>query len=641
MNLLDAVVTVKFDDTASKDIEAFSSKTKSIIGKTGSKIGTLLKNGIMAGTAATVTALGVITKKSFDAYANYEQLVGGVETLFKSSAGTLQAYAAQAYKNAGISANTYMEQATSFSASLIQSLKGNTAAAVEYADMAIIDMSDNANKMGSDIQSIQDAYQGFAKANFTMLDNLKLGYGGTQSEMQRLIDDANRVKEAHGEMGDLTIESFADIVEAIHLMQEEMGIAGATAEEAATTVEGSINMMKASWENWLVALADPKTDVAQATDELIDSVITAAENAVDPLLEIVDSLATSIGERLPEIFGEIGTGIANAFPPEIRDVLLQIGEWVNEAFTTIAESPAIPVALEFLTAIKDGLLQLWQNIQEYLLPVFAEFGGVLEAFFLALEPYMPFFERLAEAIGNVFMNAIIIVMDVIGVAIQVITRLLDDGKVLVEFFQNLPNVVAGIVPAIVGWFSQLKANVANIFHAIITVISTWASSIVSKAVSAARNFASNFINGITSLPSKVITVGRNIIDGLIQGITGGARRVVSSLTGIVGDAISAAKNLLGIHSPSRVFKQIGDYTMQGFALGIDDGALSAVDSMNEAVRDVEGAAAPTFASREASSARDNDTLRQILEVLRLMLESSPDGLTIDGREFARLVKRYA
>lgn len=206
------------------------------------------------------TALVDVGKQAIAGYADYEQLVGGVETLFKDSSGVVENYANNAYKTAGLSANQYMETVTSFSASLLQSLNGDTAKSAQVADKAITDMSDNANKMGTSMESIQNAYQGFAKQNYTMLDNLKLGYGGTKSEMERLIADANKLAKEQGKAGDMTINSYADIVEAIHLVQDSMGITGTTAKEASTTIQGSVNSMKSAWDNLLVGVADDNAD---------------------------------------------------------------------------------------------------------------------------------------------------------------------------------------------------------------------------------------------------------------------------------------------------------------------------------------------------------------------------------------------
>ena len=245
--------------------------------------GNLISNAIQTGISTLISgikklgsAMMDVGKSALNSFADYEQLVGGVDTLFKESSSKVQNYANNAYKTAGLSANEYMETVTSFSASLLQSLNGDTAKSAEIADMAIIDMSDNANKMGTSMESIQNAYQGFAKQNYTMLDNLKLGYGGTKEEMERLIADANRVKEANGEMADLSIESFADVTEAIHLIQTEMGITGTTAEEASSTIQGSVSSMKSAWHNLLTGIASDNADLDKLLGDFISSVSTSS-----------------------------------------------------------------------------------------------------------------------------------------------------------------------------------------------------------------------------------------------------------------------------------------------------------------------------------------------------------------------------
>ena len=268
-----------------------SGLTAGILGGSGAAKSALSSIGGAAATAGklAVAGLGAVTGAvtavggaALGAYADYEQLSGGVETLFGSSASTLKGYADEAYRTAGMSANQYMTQATSFAASLVQSVGGDTAKAAEYANMAMVDMSDNVNKMGSNMQSVQDAYQGFAKQNFTMLDNLKLGYGGTKEEMQRLIADANKFRAEQGKTADLTIESYADIVEAIHTVQEEMGITGTTAKEASTTISGSIGMAKAAWTNFLTGLGRDDVDFSQLTTQLLESIGTVAKNVAPP-----------------------------------------------------------------------------------------------------------------------------------------------------------------------------------------------------------------------------------------------------------------------------------------------------------------------------------------------------------------------
>nr|DAG72915.1 MAG TPA: tail tape measure protein [Caudoviricetes sp.] len=263
--------------------------------------GSLASEAIINGVKAVASGIKALIGGAVEGYGEYEQLVGGVETLFDTSAKKVQDYANNAYKTAGLSANQYMETVTSFSASLLQSMGNDTDAAAEKANLAITDMSDNANKMGTDMQSIQNAYQGFAKQNYTMLDNLKLGYGGTKEEMQRLIDDANALNAAQGNYTNYTIESYADIVDAIHTVQTEMGITGTTAKEASTTVEGSINSMKSAWANFVVGLGNDNADIAALSQQLIESVGTVAQNVLPVIETVLTNIANTVKEQGPEM----------------------------------------------------------------------------------------------------------------------------------------------------------------------------------------------------------------------------------------------------------------------------------------------------------------------------------------------------
>lgn len=261
----------------------------------------LLGNAIVSGVKAVASGIKSLISGAIEGYGEYEQLVGGVETLFGSSADTVIKNAETAYKTAGLSANAYMETVTSFSASLLQSMGNDTEAAAKKADQALTDMSDNANKMGTDMQSIQNAYQGFAKQNYTMLDNLKLGYGGTKEEMQRLIDDANALNAAQGNYTNYSIESYADIVDAIHTVQTEMGITGTTALEASTTVEGSISSMKAAYANFVTGLGDQNADIGALTEELIQSAGNVAKNVLPVIESVVKNIAETVREQGPDM----------------------------------------------------------------------------------------------------------------------------------------------------------------------------------------------------------------------------------------------------------------------------------------------------------------------------------------------------
>lgn len=299
MNLLDLFVKISVD-TSEVDKNLGDTKEKAL------SFGDVLKaniagQAIVAGVKAVAGAVKNIGEAAIQSYGEYEQLVGGVETLFKSSADTVMQYAANAYQTAGMSANEYMTTVTAFSASLLQSMGGDTDAAAEKANLAITDMSDNANKMGSSMESIQNAYSGFAKQNYTMLDNLKLGYGGTKEEMQRLLDDANALNAAQGNYTNYTIDSYADIVDAIHTVQTEMGITGTTQLEASTTIQGSIASMKAAYENFITGLGDENADMAELITNLLGSTVTVAENLLPVVERILENIGVVVQEKGPEM----------------------------------------------------------------------------------------------------------------------------------------------------------------------------------------------------------------------------------------------------------------------------------------------------------------------------------------------------
>lgn len=283
----------------------------------------LLGNAIVSGIKAVASGIKSLISGAIEGYGEYEQLVGGVETLFGSSADTVIKNAETAYQTAGLSANAYMETVTSFSASLLQSMGNDTKAAAKKADQALTDMSDNANKMGTDMQSIQNAYQGFAKQNYTMLDNLKLGYGGTKEEMQRLIDDANALNAAQGNYTNYSIESYADIVDAIHTVQTEMGITGTTALEASTTIEGSIGAMKAAYQNFVTGLGDQNADIGALTEELIQTAGTVAENVLPVIENVVKNIAETVKKQGPDMITKF-VAYATEKLPEVLKLGIQL-----------------------------------------------------------------------------------------------------------------------------------------------------------------------------------------------------------------------------------------------------------------------------------------------------------------------------
>lgn len=349
MNLFELFIKIGVDDQASNKLSDLSSKLGSGL-KTAAKIGT-------AAVVAAASGITALTTAAVNNYAEYEQLVGGVETLFKQSADVVQQYAANAYKTAGMSANEYMDTVTSFSASLLQSLGGDTAAAAEKADLAITDMADNANKMGTSMEMIQNAYQGFAKQNYTMLDNLKLGYGGTKEEMQRLLDDAEKISGIHYD-----ISSYSDIVDAIHVVQTEMGITGTTAAEAASTISGSIASAKAAWTNLLIGIADENADMSQLVMDFVESAMTAAGNIVPRIGVILSTLGQLIIEYLP------------VMAENASNMILSFADGLTESDST---SKVVESGIKILTTLITAILSMIPTLIEAAPQIIKSFVGAI------------------------------------------------------------------------------------------------------------------------------------------------------------------------------------------------------------------------------------------------------------------------
>ncbi len=373
--LLDLFVRIAIDDQASDKIGNVTKKASSAFSKIGSAASGGMKL-VAKGTAAAAAAIAALSTAAVKNYANYEQLVGGVETLFGAGGKSLVEYvndvsqyspeitkqynnliaaqnkvmadADEAYKTAGLSANDYMETVTGFAAALNSSLGGNTQKAAEYANMAVVDMADNANKMGTSMESIQNAYQGFAKQNYTMLDNLKLGYGGTKSEMERLLADASKIA---GKKFDLS--SYADVVEAIHTIQTEMGITGTTAKEAETTISGSVNSMKAAWQNWLTGLGDSQADMKKLTGNLVSSAKTVITNILPVAEQVLSSIGEVVTNDAPGIIQDALSFLLSAAPDVMEAGGQLVSELVNGIITNLPQISA--AATQLISSLCSGL----------------------------------------------------------------------------------------------------------------------------------------------------------------------------------------------------------------------------------------------------------------------------------------------
>ena len=667
--------------------------------------------GTLAGNLMTqaVDGLRNLGSEAINAFGNIQQSFGGLDTIYKEASSSAKAYALQAQKM-GISMNTYAEQAVSMGAALKQSLKGDVAAAAEKANLAISDMADNSAKMGTSIESLQNAYQGFAKGNYTMLDNLKLGFGGTNEEMKRLLKTAGDLPEAMGRKFD--ISSYADIVDAIHLVQENMGVAGVAAAEAQTTIQGSMNAAKASFENLLAAMGDPDGDVDAAMQTFLASLQTAWDNLAPTLQAIgktvleqigkgieaqlapfkedfvgtVGGIVESIGEFVSEIAGdnEIVNGVADAikFLGENMDKVLPVVGGLTVAITafnvalsiqttikgliasfqaykavnegaTVAQwlfnSSLLANPIVLVVALIAGLIAaiaiLWNTNEDFRNAVMKAWGAVKDFFTKtipdAFNAVVKWFSELPEklkgyltsvidsvsqwakdlaakavevgtdfiqAISDFFVNLPYNIGLALGTFIATIIlwgeQLIENGKEVgsnfvkgvMDFFVNLPknvadflsNVIsevkqwatnmitnaiqagADFVAGVIDFFVNLPKNVADFLGKVIDSILNWGKNLASEGASAASSLVTSVVDGVKSIPDKMLSIGKDIVNGLKNGIKNAWGGFSSMVGDLANGFIAGVKNTLGIHSPSRVFKYIGEMCVAGFEEGTED-----------------------------------------------------------------------
>ena len=540
MNLLDLAVKITCDDRASGEVDRIGDGIKN-------KLGAAAKAGVAA-VAAVGTATIAIGKTALDAYTDYEQLVGGIDTLFKASSGKMQQYAANAYRTAGVSANRYMEISTSFAAALISSLGGDTEAAADMANTAITDMSDNANKMGTSLETVQEAYMSLARGNYEMLDSLKLGYGGTKSELERLLSDAERFSAAQGKVRDFSVDSYSDIVEAIHIVQDEMGITGTTADEAATTIEGSINKAKAAWDNWLAGLGNEDADMGALTDQLVQSVATAGENIIPRFGEIMSTLTQTVVQYAPQLGREIMDGLSQIDPTQVgqtaSDLILMLADGIVQNLPMLASA-----ALKIAMALGQGLIENGPQILELLGQLLLQLANFIIANVPnILNAAVQFFGMLAQGIAQ---NAPTIVAAIASLLGQLIAQVIAWAA---QMLSQAISAGAQFLDGLMGGLAALPGRVASCLSGTISTVVGWVAQFASNATSAASQFGSKLRSGLAAIPGTLGNIGSNIIQGLVNGVTGAAGRLIDAVRGAVGSAIEGAKNLLGIKSPSRVFR---------------------------------------------------------------------------------------
>lgn len=642
MNLFELFVKIGVDDQASGKLSNLSSKLGNGL-KTAAKIGT----AAVTAAAAGITAL---TKAAVDNYAEYEQLIGGVETLYGAKYKTIEEYiegtgaaaeyaeqtfaeyqkrqqavldnAANAYKTAGMSANEYMNTVNGFAASLTNSLGEYEWQAANYADMIVSDMADNANKMGTSMDMIQNAYAGFAKQNYTMLDNLKLGYGGTKTEMERLLRDAERM--AGYVEGSLDIESFADIADAIHIVQEEMGITGTTALEAGRTISGSVGAMKSAWTNLITGLADGNADIGQLVDNLVTTIVgdgTEANlgvlgNVMPAIKTALNGAARLVSELLPVVVAEIPAIISENLPvlasaavsviQSLADGISQnsdllIGAIFDAFDSIISEFPALIKSFtELIPDLLDSILEELPGAIESIISALTD-GGVIESLTEAvveivqsiadnlpsiIQSIVDAIPRITESVNNAILNnfpallqAIIqIVLTIVQNLPSIIQMLVDQigpivSTIVQVLMENLPTLIAGVAQIIFELVKAIPSLTVSLFDSIISIFEGIGNGVV--------NAWPKFKEGMAEIWGKltkwigekwdgVKDWGKDLIDNFISGI----KQKWENLKKTVSDVAQSVKDFLGFSEPKKGplsnFHTYAPDMMDLFAKGIRD-----------------------------------------------------------------------
>lgn len=577
--------------------------------------------GKMVGMIKKVIAAAAIGKAlsaSISEGAALEQSLGGIETLFKDSADKVKANAAKAYQTAGMSANDYMELTTSFSASLLSSLAGDTSKAADVADMAMVDMSDNANKMGTNMEDIKNAYQGFAKQNYTMLDNLKLGYGGTKSEMERLLADAQKISGV-----EYNIDNLSDVYSAIHVIQGQLDITGTTAKEAATTISGSFNQMKAAAKNVMGEIA-LGMDVGPALNELANTIITfavgnllpAVWNVISALPSAIVTFVTALGPQLfaavSGLIPQIASGITTGIP-----ILYQSAMQLMDQFN-IGIQEQLPILLQkgvdFITNIVNGILQ---NLPQVI--------------------------TMAGNVITYFANTIISMLPtILSAGARLLLRLVNG------IINNLPQIAQAAATAIVRFVASIGQNLPQILQSGITIIAKLAAGLIRaipNLVGQIPAIISAIVNAFTS--QNWGSIGINIISGIASGLRSAAHMLWDAVKGVLGGFKENVLAFFGIHSPSRWGAYVGEMIDTGIANGLIGKTTlvsNAAAELQKSVKKPIGTSMDLTISGKSSTESQNSTIAEKLEALLEYLKTTSrrgDGsivINLNDREVARALR---
>ena len=610
--MADGSVTIEINGDSKgleKEINGIGSKVKSGFGKISSIAGAAL-TGVTVAVGGAATALAGLGTASVNSYADLEQNIGGIETLFKGSADKVIKNAENAYKTAGMSANQYMETVTSFSASLLQSLGGDTDRAADTADMALQDMSDNANKMGTSMESIQYAYQGFAKQNYTMLDNLKLGYGGTKEEMQRLLADAEKLTGVKYD-----ISNLSDVYNAIHVIQGELGITGTTAKEASETIAGSVSSMKASFDNFL--------NGSGTIDQVIETGLTSIQNIVNAVGELLPGLIESVANATPQIVNAI-----NQIFPQILNLL-------------ITNAPTI------LSSIGQILMALTQSLISYMPQILSIAMQLIQSFINGLILMLPqiiqmgiqlitqLITGIAQMLPQLIPQAINAIITLVEGLLNNIDQLIDAGIQLIMgladglinaipiLVEKIPTIIEKLIQAFIRNYPKMAEAGWNL----ITKLASGLLQALPKCAEAAGQVFSAIWNGLKELPGMILDIGKNIVQGLWDGISGAAGWLWDKVSGFCGGIVNKIKGFFGIHSPSKLFNQeIGKFLALGLGEGFDDNLGKVFKGMKSAVN----FETQKLSANLSTTATNNKTLTANIIV-------KPGDVYMDSKKVARIL----
>lgn len=506
-------------DVDTKGLTKGLGDAESAVGKSEGKLSkgfAAIGKAAAVGLAAAATAVAGLATAAVKGFADYEQLVGGVETLFKDSSSQVMEYANNAYKTAGMSANQYMETVTGFSASLLQGLGGDTAEAARIGDMAVTDMSDNANKMGTSIERIQDAYQGFAKQNYTMLDNLKLGYGGTKTEMERLLKDAEKMPEAMGQKFDLN--NYADVIKAINVVQQNMGITGTTAKEASETISGSINTMKASWSNLVTGLADENADFDQLLNNFIESAGNVLKNIVPVIKTALSGIANLIKEIAPIIIAELPALIDSVLPPLLEaavSIIVAIVEALPGLIETIFNAlvAILPTLIDAIVTILPMLLTALVNLIIVIVKKLTEpetltmlLQGAIEMFLAIVKAIPEIIVALVDALPDIIMNIIDFLTDPNTIMMMIDAAI----QLFMALVMAIPQILGALFNAFGKLFGMLWDKLQGLFSEFAGNFGEAIGGVFKGAINGVLGFIEGFINGPIDLINGAISLINNI-----------------------------------------------------------------------------------------------------------------------------------